>query len=518
MRVLQLGEQNWKELYQIENDLEWHFNDFAEFYQKEINSDNEKGNNKARQKNFDVVIITGKNNMSSQDWEKLHSLVLSHHVLYMPDVIENIDESTNYFLKSLSAQPISEEPQELINKLLGRYFGGQSGLRIFPTELMLNSQVITDFEYVDAGHLKLNLDTNNEWISIGTYKSNLYIDPNKLINFWLSMKNNNFEVRLRIFTQDWGTSESVKDQRLLNLDTYDQDDYYSQLKIAKKARISSINIEVKGSGDLTIGIFHSRWGRDGIGILMPGGERIIDPVNRDDIAYLFNRGDMKPPLNVYFSGAREKEGFEGFYLFNNLQAPSLLFTDMRLSVGAFYDDKSGYIGKEIKRVINEKLAELGFDSSQLVMNGISMGTYPALKYGAQLQAYAINVAKPLTNLGYISTRMALERPDEFETICDIDNNLVDSLNKKELQKLDEKFWQEFNRQDLSKTRLFVGYMKNDDYDDHAIQDLSESPVVKKSLQFSTQGFTGRHNDDPMVNNWFIARLNEILKDFGREKS
>ena len=145
-----------------------------------------------------------------------------------------------------------------------------------------------------------------------------------------------------------------------------------------------------------------------------------------------------------------------------------------------------------------------------------MGTYPALKYGAQLQPYAINVAKPLTNLGYLATRTALERPDEFETIFDIDNNLVDSLNKKELKNLDKKFWQKFDQQDLSKTKLFIGYMKNDDYDDHAIHDLSNSPAVKKALQFSTKGFAGRHNDDPRVNSWFIARLNEILKDFGRK--
>ena len=516
MRVLQLGEQNWKELYQVGNDLDWYFNDFVELNQKEINSNKEKKGKKKRPKNFDVVIVTGKNTMSKKDWEKLHSLVLTHHVLYMPEVMENIDEATSYFLKSLSAQPIVEEPQKLINKLLGRYFSGQSGMRIFPTELMLNSQIIKDFEYPDAGHLKLNLDTNNEWINIGTYKSGIFIDPYKLICLWLSVKKNNFKIRMRLFIQHPGSDGDVTEQRLIDLTNYGDDDYYSQLELSENYRTTTVSLEVKGKGELTIGPLHSRWGRDGAGALMAGGKRIIDPKNRDDIAYLFNKGDLKPPLNVYFSGAREAEGFEAFYLFRNAKAPSLLFTDMRLNIGAFYDDKDGFMGKEIKRVIKEKLAELGFDSSQLVMNGISMGTYPAIKYGAQLQPYAINVAKPLTNLGYIATRTALERPDEFATIFDIDNNLVDSLNKEELEKLDKRFWQEFDQQDLSQTRLFIGYMENDDYDDHASRDLSKSPAVKKALQFSTKGFAGRHNDDPAVNSWFISRLNEILRDFGRK--
>ncbi len=54
-------------------------------------------------------------------------------------------------------------------------------------------------------------------------------------------------------------------------------------------------------------------GRDGAGDFISGGKRIVDPATREDIAYYFNPGDLKPPLNVYFSGAREREGFEGYF-------------------------------------------------------------------------------------------------------------------------------------------------------------------------------------------------------------
>ena len=220
---------------------------------------------------------------------------------------------------------------------------------------------------------------------------------------------------------------------------------------------------------------------------------------------------------MYFSGAREAEGFEAYFLFKGLKAPMLLFTDMRLNIGQFYDDKDNFFEQEIIKTIKSKLNELGFDESQLLVNGISMGTYPAIKYGAKMSAHAINVAKPLVNLGYIASRTALDRPDEFETMFDIDKGIGPATDRDDLKKIDENFWKEFDKQDLSKTRLFAGYMINDDYDDKAIKELKKSPAVKQAAQFSAKGFPGRHNDDPQVNYWFIDRLNELLReDFGRD--
>ena len=43
-----------------------------------------------------------------------------------------------------------------------------------------------------------------------------------------------------------------------------------------------------------------------------GGQRFTDE-KRDEFIHYFNPGDMKPPLNVYFSGYRPAEGFEGYF-------------------------------------------------------------------------------------------------------------------------------------------------------------------------------------------------------------
>ena len=410
-------------------------------------------------------MITGPTNLTKKNWADLKGLVPPYQVLYLPKVLEIADTEESYFLKSIAAQEITEDPQYLINKLEERYFVGQTGMRVAAVNFKLNDRQVHSFEYLGHGELKLNLDTNNEWINLGVYKTGIYIDPGKRINFWLTMKNNNFQVRMRIFIQNPGSDGDVKDQVVIDLTKFQKDEYFSQLEVLEYYRNATISLEVKGSGELTIGTLHARWGRDGAGDFISGGKRIVDPATREDIAYYFNPGDLKPPLNVYFSGAREREGFEGYFLMKRLNAPMLLFTDMRLAVGGFYDDAEGYFGKKIIEVIKQTLKKLGFDPSQLVMTGISMGTYPAIKYGAKLKPYAINVAKPLLNLGYIARRAALDRPGGFDTIFDVDGAINRSLSFEKLKELDQKTMNELGQSDLSQTRLFVAYMKNDDYDE-----------------------------------------------------
>lgn len=46
----------------------------------------------------------------------------------------------------------------------------------------------------------------------------------------------------------------------------------------------------------------------------------------------------KPPLNVYFSGYRPAEGFEGYFMMNKMNAPFILIGDPRLEGGSFYLD------------------------------------------------------------------------------------------------------------------------------------------------------------------------------------
>ena len=309
MRVLQLGSIDWSKKYELTKNLEWHFNDFPPVEKVDEKDPKKK---KIEIKNYDVILITGPTNLTKKNWADLKGLVPPYQVLYLPKVLEIADTEESYFLKSIAAQEITEDPQYLINKLEERYFVGQTGMRVAAVNFKLNDRQVHSFEYLGHGELKLNLDTNNEWINLGVYKTGIYIDPGKRINFWLTMKNNNFQVRMRIFIQNPGSDGDVKDQVVIDLTKFQKDEYFSQLEVLEYYRNATISLEVKGSGELTIGTLHARWGRDGAGDFISGGKRIVDPATREDIAYYFNPGDLKPPLNVYFSGAREREGFEGY--------------------------------------------------------------------------------------------------------------------------------------------------------------------------------------------------------------
>ncbi|MED7634099.1 UNVERIFIED_CONTAM: accessory Sec system protein Asp2, partial [Lactobacillus paragasseri] len=124
-------------------------------------------------------------------------------------------------------------------------------------------------------------------------------------------------------------------------------------------------------------------------------------------------------------------------------------------------------------------------------------------------------AKPTVNLGQVALRARLERPDEFDTIFDIDRQLVASLTSEQLEQLDMDFWNLMNQNDLTKTRIYVGYMKNDDYDNLAMKKMQENSAIQSAQLFVSKGFPGRHNDNRAVVQWFVSRLTEINNAFGR---
>lgn len=511
MRVLQLGKENWRKKYKIPKSLEWHFNDFPE--PKVIIP----GKGVKPVKGYNVVLITGPCALTADNWQKLQWLVSPYDVLYNPATYSQLDGKAKSFLRMQAAQEIKTDPQNLINHLPEIYYPGQSGIRIPPQNFLFNETNVKEFSFIDSDHVQLEVNSADHWTNLGSYQNSIYLDAGKSFDFWLEIQPANVKIRLRFYTHTAAGDGNPAEDHVLKLGPSSSREWHLPLPVSDNNRYVSVSLEAKGKGQICLGVLHYRWSREGQGVFFPGGRRIVNLQKREDIAYFFNPGDLKPPLNVYFSGARSLEGFEAFPLFRYLHAPSLLFTDMRLEIGQFYDDFDQFMGEQIKKIILEKLATLHFGPQQLIMNGISMGTYGALKYGAELGAYMINVAKPLGDLGYIATRFPLQRPDEFDTILNIDQQINHNLSPKGLHELDERFWQDFNRQDLSRTRLFVGYMKNDDYDNRAIGLLQKSPAVKKSVQFSYKGFMGRHNDNPSVTRWFIARLRQVLeKDFNRK--
>ena len=111
MRVLQLGNDNWEKKYTIPEDMEWHFNDFS-FEEK-------KATKKKWIKCYYVILFNGKTNLISDQLKKLKNLVSPYHVLYSSNLNTELDDHEKYFLKSIAAQKIKEEPQRSEERRVG---------------------------------------------------------------------------------------------------------------------------------------------------------------------------------------------------------------------------------------------------------------------------------------------------------------------------------------------------------------------------------------------------------------
>ncbi|MBM7616675.1 accessory secretory protein Asp2 [Weissella uvarum] len=274
--------------------------------------------------------------------------------------------------------------------------------------------------------------------------------------------------------------------------------------------IFQVLVYAKGHGRVRLGNMHTRRSRGDFGTFMLNGQRIINGKLHDDIAYYFDPGDMQPPLNVYFSGWRTKEGFEGNRMMQSSGKPYMLVADERLEGGAFYMGDENF-EQTLVQVIQEKLDLLGFNRHDVVLAGMSMGTFGALYYGAKLNPKAIVVGKPLTNLGDIAQNGRIKRPVDFHTGEDIQLYYEGDLSDEASERLNQRFWRVFNQGDFNDTTFALAYMEQDDYDDKAFGRIQAS--VKKRYEQArilSKGFEGRHNDNTAdVAQWFKYHLNQV---------
>lgn len=277
----------------------------------------------------------------------------------------------------------------------------------------------------------------------------------------------------------------------------------------------SVDLWAKGSGKISVGELHYREIVGAEGTFLPGDVRHADGSGEEFFSYL-EKMDGQPPLNVYFSGYRTLEGFEGYRMMHSFGAPFLLLTDPRLEGGKFYIGSEEY-EKKLEETIRGALKELGFDRSQLILSGISMGTYGAAYYGAALLPHAVILGKPLMNAGSVAANERILRPGDFPTSLDVLRSLEGDIGEEARKRLDQRMWERFDRADFTNTRFAIAYMQQDDYDPHAYEDILEHLEGKK-VPIYGKGLTGRHNDNTEgIVQWFRSQYRKILQeDFKRD--
>lgn len=105
-------------------------------------------------------------------------------------------------------------------------------------------------------------------------------------------------------------------------------------------------------------------------------------------------------------------------MMRRMGCPFLLISESRLEGGSFYMGSPEY-EEQLVGILRKHMEELGFGADEVVLSGLSMGTFGALYYGCDISPHAMLLGKPLASIGDVAANERLNRPGGFPTSLDV---------------------------------------------------------------------------------------------------
>ncbi|MDO4635077.1 MAG: accessory Sec system protein Asp2 [Streptococcus sp.] len=506
MQVLQVGYFNWAADVKMPENIEWNFYTPENLH----NLKDALEEKEVKIKNFSAIVLDDLLNIPAL-FELPYSIE-PYTILYNENTF-SYDTEILEFVKRYQARAWDlSEPEKICYLISRAFYNGQYGDKQPPTSINVHHTFSGEYFYNGNKNIELRGEFGSDFQTLLTWRYNQTYKKDIPLDMWLEYeKEGDVEILVRFkFLVEGSLGETYLEK------TYTEEDLKKAIELdLPNGAYVAMSLEARGEGILRVGDFHARYSRLGFGNFLLGGEILSDSRRQEVIAY-FHPGDLKPPLNVYFSGFRPAEGFEGYFMMRSMNSPFILIGDPRLEGGSFYMG-SDELENKIRDYIQNHLDYLGFSTDQLTLSGLSMGTFGALYYGADFNPHAIVVGKPLVNVGDIALNLKLKRPEEFGTSLDMMKLIVGESSPDAAQTLNQKFWDKFHKADFSKTILALAYMRDDDYDQNAYHDILES-LYNTSVRIISKSRPGRHNDAsaPIIE-WFFTQYKNIMEsDFGRE--
>jgi len=494
IRVLQLGNQDWSSSLELPNYIEFSYEEQFE---------------EAPRTPFGLVFI---GRAISQKEEKELQLATKAHCLYVIEGTE-INESLEYLIACKCGKFLQEEEiQAFMLHEARNYFPKPYGEKYQLGKMAIAQGFLGRVFWNGNYSVELDGEYGQDFEQIVYWRNNIPIFEGQAIDFWLEYKKEpGVEIQL-VVTQFQSHTISTIQQKWV----FSEEQLKDIVTVDNQMPTGPVftSIMAKGKGKLEIIALHDRYSRRGHGLFLPGGERYVTK-EREEIFYYFDPGDMKPPLNVYFSGYKTMQGFEGYYMMRKMGCPFLLIAEPRLEGGCFYMGSQEY-EKALADIVNAHLEKLGFSNEELILSGLSMGTYGALYYGCDLLPHAMILGKPLASIGDVAKNERLHRPGGFPTSLDMLHYIAGNTDETAIQLMNDRFWNKFRSADFKKSKFVVAYMIEDDYDMTAYDKLI-SNLKSEGVQVYGKGIHGRHNDATgPIASWFKSQYEQILSnDFSR---
>ncbi|MBM7643488.1 accessory Sec system protein Asp2 [Streptococcus loxodontisalivarius] len=520
MKILQIGEQDWTADLELPDKLEWlychsyNIESLLEDLEKQeiekilakLPEPPEDGKLPKVTLRFDAVLLTDE--VDESRLEPLVDTIEAYTLFHLSDLKFNSFNRYGIFRrKVLKELPFNGNRQEITDFLYMNLFGGQYGAKLKVPDIDVNPQFTGKVHY--EGHVATCFqgDFGQDFQPLFTYRYNLQAFSMGIELWQEYIKEGDNQIYIEIIPMRKGSLYDLTEPIILTEEDM-QEPYV--LQPDESIGYYSISVFAKGQGQLKFGPMHWRYSRMGLGKFILGGNRYNDS-KRQEFIYYFNPGDLKPPLTVYFSGFRGAEGFEGFYMMKSLKTPFMLIGDPRLEGGGFYSGTEE-LEENVIKVIQDSLNYLGFEKNQLILSGLSMGTFGALYNASAFDPYGIVVGKPFANVGDVALGMKLKRPYEFETIGDMLRNIEGDIDQAAIDRLNQRFWNRFDKSDFPSTNFAIAFMEQDDYDGTATEKLVDH-LSDKGAHIFTKGYEGRHNDNSRaINRWFMRQYVNMLQE------
>lgn len=496
IRVLQLGTEDWRKCYKVP--------DYVDFiFAKDVFSEVPKSP-------YDLVfvdrVLFDEEIMPLCQATKAYTLYVTDREIWN----EGLQE---YYSRKNGKRLSREKVQDFLDKEVKNYFSKPYGEKFRFQNLAIAQGFSGSVEWIGNYSVNVTGDFGEELSQIAFWRNNIPIMEGQAIELWLEYKKDpQVEIALSVTQFVRGTISQVQQTWFFTEQELDNTVILDNQLATGPVFVSLL---AKGQGNLKIIALNDRYSRRGHGLFLPGGQRSVTS-EREEIFYYFDPGDLKPPLNVYFSGYKTQQGFEGYYMMRKMGCPFLLIGEPRLHGGSFYMGSEEY-EKELINIINKHMKRLGFTREQVILSGLSMGTFGAMYYGCNIQPYAMILGKPLASIGDVAKNERLHRPGGFPTSLDVLEFISGGSDENAIQRLNHRFWDKFDSTDWSNSRFVVSYMIEDDYDSTAYNTLI-SHLKSNGVKVYGKGIHGRHNDESFaINAWFKNQYDMILReDFGRK--
>lgn len=490
IRILQIGEDSWKNRYAIPESVKIIFAGDEIVPKKEI---------------YEIVVL--ERNITEEEFDVVDRMSMAY-CLFVLETVPMDATTKRLFVQKMGKRLSAVDIQKFIDCEVKKYFPKPYGEKFSPKSIGIAQGFRGSVKWFGQFSVTLNGDYGSEFNQIAFWRGNIPIEAGQAIEFWLEYnKDPGIEILLSIRQFVSGSLCDVCDSW-----EFSEEDLKEPVVIEGKTGAGNIfcSLMAKGSGRLDIIALHDRISRWDQGVFMVGGERFVTS-DREEIFAYFDPGDMKPPLSVYFSGYKTMEGFEGYYMMKKMGCPFLLIAEQRFEGGGFYLGTEEY-EKLMVSVIQKYLNRLGFYSDQLILSGISMGSIGSMYYGCDLKPHALILGKPLASLGDIASNERLRRPGGFPTSLDLLEYHGGGMDADAIKALNDRFWDKLRATDFSHTKLIISYMYEDDYDDTAYDKIL-SELNSFGVQVYGKGLHGRHNDNSAgIGAWFKSQYNRVLQD------